>query len=158
MCDRQRTVRERLVTAGDKLREAIDEALSEAGKQLDELRRRQLRTRPERLLDQARLRIDHLGERLVSHREGTVERKRVHLESMRKLLAAIGPERVLQRGFAMVRDPRGKLVTDAVEARKQASLDVVFRDGSLVVSPGSGAKKAPRRKSQGGKDDQSELF
>ncbi len=57
----------------------------------------------------------------------TVRRSR-DLERLRLALAAHDPERTLERGYALVEDPRGALVTSAVAARAAGQLSVRFRD------------------------------
>ena len=48
---------------------------------------------------------------------------------MRERLEAINPLRVLARGYAMVTDPEGRIVTGAEEARKAEHVHIRFADG-----------------------------
>lgn len=82
----------------------------------------------------------------------------VGLERMRQTL---GYRETLARGYAVVRDEAGKVVTRHVDASKASGLALEFSDGTLDVN---GAQKplraVPKSKPAGGgsKDDQGSLF
>jgi exodeoxyribonuclease VII large subunit len=60
------------------------------------------------------------------------ERKR-GLAALGQLLDSFSYERVLERGFVLVNDPKGHPVTAAAAARTHPSLDLRFHDGTLGV-------------------------
>ncbi|MBO9517835.1 MAG: exodeoxyribonuclease VII large subunit [Porphyrobacter sp.] len=70
---------------------------------------------------------------------------RERLTSIFRLAEHLHPERPLQRGYVMVLDAQGAAVTDAAHARKEASLSLKFRDGTLDVVPAS-TPRPPRSK------------
>jgi len=53
------------------------------------------------------------------------------LANLRGRLAALNPTRVLERGYALVRDNNGHLVTSAALAAQQKVLSVIFHDGEV---------------------------
>jgi exodeoxyribonuclease VII large subunit len=67
------------------------------------------------------------------HRAGGAARTRHRreLERLALALAAHDPERTLARGYALVEDDRGELVTGADEARAAADVRVRFHDGTV---------------------------
>lgn len=65
--------------------------------------------------------------------QGAVERRARALESLQAALAAHDPDRALQRGFALVSDQAGALVTSAAMARRSDRLAVRFHDGHVRV-------------------------
>ena len=58
-------------------------------------------------------------------------RRRGELEQLLLALAAHDPERTLARGYALVEDPSGELVTGAAEARAAGALALRFHDGRV---------------------------
>jgi exodeoxyribonuclease VII large subunit len=61
-------------------------------------------------------------------------RRRGELERLLLALAAHDPERTLARGYALVEDRDGRLLTSAADARAAGALDVRFRDGRVRAS------------------------
>jgi exodeoxyribonuclease VII large subunit len=75
------------------------------------------------LVQQARLEPLHPRRRL------DLERQR--LEHQRQLLRALSPRHVLERGFALLRDPQGKVVRTIQAVRPGDTVSVQLVDGSL---------------------------
>lgn len=68
---------------------------------------------------------------VLSRRIENVETKTIR---MRERLEAINPLRVLARGYAMVTDPEGRIVTGAEEARKAEHVHIRFADGTAEAT------------------------
>ena len=60
-----------------------------------------------------------------------------------RMAEQLSPERVLQRGYAIVRDGTGAPVMSAEAARASAALELQFADGRLAVG-GAGTPAPPR--------------
>jgi exodeoxyribonuclease VII large subunit len=58
-------------------------------------------------------------------------RRRAALDGLAAALGAHDPTRTLARGFAMVDDGAGTLVTSAAAARAQGAVRLVFADGDV---------------------------
>jgi len=91
-----------------------------------------------------------------------IERKRDRLDRLWVLAASLGPQAVLARGYALVRDEDGNLLRSAAVARPGLALQVTLADGSFgaIVPGGASSPQAPRqpaRKSAGG-SGQGDLF
>ena len=54
-----------------------------------------------------------------------------------RLLGSLGPEQVLARGYALVLDPKGHLITTANAAKANPVLTIRFADGDTPVSTGA---------------------
>jgi exodeoxyribonuclease VII large subunit len=88
-----------------------------------------------------------------------IERRNVALESQGKLLETLSYQATLNRGYAIVRGPDGKLIRASSVAEKSATLRVSFSDGDVMAAPLDGPapstqpaskkKKAPTRGGQG---------
>ena len=59
------------------------------------------------------------------------------IEALAREILGVGPDATLKRGFAMVRDPRGKPLTSRRQALREKRLALEFHDGVLGVIPDS---------------------
>lgn len=124
----------------------------------------------------ARLKLDELTIRLPRHKEhlsdladrqdhafesriATAAERLGHTAS---LLASYSYQNVLTRGFALVRDETGALITSAKEAANRQALDLEFADGrasAVINNNGStGAKRRSKAKPVVGGSDQGTLL
>ncbi|XSG80978.1 MAG: exodeoxyribonuclease VII large subunit [Methyloligella sp. ZOD6] len=69
--------------------------------------------------------------------------KRRRLEEQAKLLVSLGPQNVLARGFALVRDEAGEVVRKAANVRPGTGLDLQFADGHLGAVAGKRTTDRP---------------
>ncbi|MDQ8756480.1 exodeoxyribonuclease VII large subunit [Sphingosinicella sp. LHD-64] len=137
-----------------------------AGEQLQAL----LRHWPARedLLAPQRQRLDDLGERLpralrgrldrargeLGHAAGALrpvllrsahERAKERIAALWRIAEAAHPERPLRRGYALVKDRAGHVLTSAAAAREARLLGLVFHDGAVDATVGEGGPPPPRR-------------
>ncbi|HEY5798225.1 MAG TPA: exodeoxyribonuclease VII large subunit [Bosea sp. (in: a-proteobacteria)] len=98
--------------------------------------------------------IERRGERLVDLTikaqrayAATLASRRAKLESVVSLLASLGPDAVLARGYALVRDEAGTLVRETGQVRPGQVLSVQVSDGRFGVTV-SGGGDAPSRPSR----------
>jgi len=137
-----------------------------------------LRT-PGQQIEAQRLTLAHAGQRLaaamaalqkdkvqglaLARLDGTrlgqlLARSRERLEGLGFLLESLSYERVLGRGFALVRDAAGHAVTSAAGVAPGAPLEIEFRDGRLRATADGGPEPAPTRKRLEPKKSQGSLF
>ncbi|MEI5666115.1 exodeoxyribonuclease VII large subunit [Bosea sp. CCNWLW174] len=131
------------------------------GKRLAAARGALLRTERDRIA-RAGDRLDAVAARAVAAFTGQVQRRRDRLESVWALAASLGPQAVLARGYALVRDEGGNLLRSATAARPGLALQVTLADGSFgaIVPGGASPPQVPRqaaRKAVGG-SGQGDLF
>jgi exodeoxyribonuclease VII large subunit len=67
--------------------------------------------------------------------DGLAARRGLDLERLRLALDAHDPERALERGYALVEDDAGGLITSAEAASAAAALDLRFHDGRVRALP-----------------------
>ena len=95
-------------------------------------------------LDNSRGSIRRLWQRLQDlHPRQLLERERQRLEQQRRLLRALSPDHVLERGFCLIRTGNGQLVRSIDQVCLNETIDVELRDGRLQarvsqLSPASG--------------------
>lgn len=133
--------------------------LDDAGDRLDRSQRHRLAVISERLATRgAALRPALLARRW--------DRDRALLDGLGRLLDSLDPRALLSRGYAMVRDSGGAIVTTAAKARAAQHLQLQFADGEVPVAVGDGdsapsppTSKPPRKSSPAEpKRGQGELF
>lgn len=74
-----------------------------------------------------------------------VERKGAQMESPARLLGSLSYHRVLERGYAVVRDGKGKALSKGGLVKVGASLDIQFQDTHVAaVAAGKPAPKKPK--------------
>ncbi len=66
-----------------------------------------------------------------------------HLENIMARLESVSPRRVLERGYAIVKDMNGAVISSALAATGP-SLKIEFADGDIAVQTGDNAPKAAR--------------
>ncbi len=79
------------------------------------------------------------------HRVGgrLTENASFRLKAQSSLLQSLGPAQVLKRGYAIVRDDKGAVLTRASEAKKAVSLELEFSDGRMT--PGKATPKRAKK-------------
>ncbi|MCC3862302.1 exodeoxyribonuclease VII large subunit [Pseudemcibacter aquimaris] len=115
--------------------------------------------RPESIISDMKRKDDQLNvleERMNRAIENRIGAKRSEYESPARLLESLSYHRVLERGFAVIRDEKGKAISEGKGIAKGAALGVEFRDG--VVDVVRAGKPAPKKKKQAEKPEQGTLL
>ena len=91
-------------------------------------------------------RIALLGDSALRSFGQGLTRRRDRLDGIWSLVRSLGPEAVLSRGYALVRDGNGTLIRGVAQAGPGGAIDIQFADGHLsaTVAGESGAQKALR--------------
>ncbi|CAA7624615.1 exodeoxyribonuclease VII large subunit [Magnetospirillum sp. UT-4] len=101
-------------------------------------------------IDKARLRLDQASGRLApAMARDLADRARI-LDQAGKLLDSVSYRKVLERGYAVVRDAAGAVVS-AADAQAGAAWAVEFKDGRVEVAVGAGHPKPGRPRKEDGR-------
>ena len=100
---------------------------------------------PRYLLEQGKMRLDDLSFRLTSLTRSRVTEYRSELKHLAGLLSSLGPQAVLERGYAVISKADGAIVRDPKQVKAGEGLDVRVAEGSFGVGvrsqePGAGRK------------------
>ncbi|MFW0777803.1 MAG: exodeoxyribonuclease VII large subunit [Rickettsiales bacterium] len=76
------------------------------------------------------------GERMIKALNHQLEKREEKLKHLSALMESVNYKRVLERGFALVRNPEGKVISSAEDATKEEQMEITFKDGSVVAKPG----------------------
>lgn len=112
-------------------------------------------------LREARRKFDHSSHSLANLRQGGMERYRSRLNQAGRLLSSYSHEKTLERGFALVRDGNGAVITRSAQTKPKAGYSVAFADGMIDVvrlDGSSPAKKPPASASTRKNGNQGDLF
>lgn len=123
----------RLRAGRDALLRAQRERISRAKERVDDLDRRAGRALAQAIAQRAErlASVDERGRRAYGQ---LLARRRDRLHSLWSLLASLGPQAVLARGYALVRDETGALVRSVSAAQPGAVLSVEVSDGRFGVT------------------------
>lgn len=143
-------LRERLNAAGaripglDRLVAPQRQRLDDIGERLPQSVRVAMMQAERRLADAAGL----LRPALVAR---PIAQARERLDGLMRLAASLDPRALLARGYAMVSDAEGQVLTSAAAARRAGSLRLSFADDALavIVSDASATPAPPLRKPRG---------
>ncbi len=154
---------------GLRIERCANRARDQSAERLEALRHRMPSL--DRLLAPQRQRLDDLGERLgrgltqrlalARERHNRVEarfapvllsrlarRDAERLTGLARVLASLDPTRLLAKGYAMISDANGHLVTSAAQATTAPSLSLRFVDGTTEVTPITGKSPPGRAKAR----------
>lgn len=115
--------------------------------------------------------MERLSARFADVARRGVETRRDRLEALDRLRATLGYEATLERGYAVVRDSEGRVMTRKAQAISADALQVQFADGTLDIGTGAGgsdpapakpsaraAKPKPKAASKDTPPEQGSLF
>lgn len=115
-----------------------------ARRELHEKQAARLTPRPlEAQIARERVRLDTLSQRLSRSGVTWIDTLRGRIDAHDRLLATLGYEATLRRGYAVVRE-NGSLVTTRTAAAQAALLEIQFADGRLNVAPQASPAPKPR--------------
>jgi exodeoxyribonuclease VII large subunit len=76
-------------------------------------------------------RLDELSLRLAAGIKNYLRTETARIISFRGQLAALNPQNVLDRGYALVRDENGRLITSILKVKLKQSLEIFLHDGAF---------------------------
>ena len=123
-------------------------ALERAGAGLDHALKSAAQAETARL-GQSALRLDQTGHRLGPAMTRLLTERSQRLASIGQMLESVSYHRVLERGYAVVRDESGGVISSARSAQAGAALSVEFRDGGMPVRVEGAVKKAAKSAGDG---------
>lgn len=114
-----------------RLAQAVAGPLQMARQRLGWLKTRPGMKPPREKLELSRETVQRLGARMKIALERRVKIERRLLQAHRAQLHALDPQRVLERGYAIVRQHDGSLLTGTGQAQSGQRVQIVLRDGTL---------------------------
>jgi exodeoxyribonuclease VII large subunit len=84
-------------------------------------------------IDNNRRTVNVLGERLVNTERKILHERTVKVKNLGAMLESLSFERVLERGYAVVFDAQGKIISSAQDVADNQPLKIRFKDGEKTV-------------------------
>ena len=110
--------------------QALRKKLSSLAERLETYRAKRVLTDPAAHIDNRRIMLDHMRDRLMSAQERELGRCRQSFVRLSASLDAMSPLKVLCRGYSITLDPAGGTVKSVSELKPRDSITVCFSDGS----------------------------
>lgn len=98
------------------------------------------RLTPQSQIDDMRLHIDVLSDKLSRQMAFKIASEKSRLESLKSRINSLNPEGVLKRGYAIASEASGRVIASAQQAREAGRFILKFADGEVVVSVQEGEK------------------
>ena len=95
------------------------------------------------------MRIDHMAEQMKQQLLAKEENCRSRLELLRETVEAADPNRILQKGYTILRDEEGNVILDVAALRKDQDVSLEgaggFAEAKVVSARKKAGKKAEKR-------------
>ena len=98
----------------------------------DSIRQRLEYASPIRRIQNEQQGIDKIQERTQRAMQHTLQLQRAHLNGLHSRLLALNPDSILQRGFAFVQGPDGRLLHSVQDVQVGERVNIRLRDGKLT--------------------------
>jgi len=123
-------LRRYLAAVKDTLRLLTDAKLKKNREALNNLALSHVLKKPGAVIDERRMDLLFLGEKLSRHAQSFTAEKRARLSEAAAKLNALSPLAVLGRGYTLATDKYGSLIVRAAQLNKGDEIEIVFDDGA----------------------------
>ena len=110
-------------------RQAIQKKLNQLSQRLEAVASKRVITDPTAYLDDRRMELDHMRDRLCAAAERQTAAKRQTFIRLGAAMDAMSPLRVLSRGYAIAEDGQGVPIRSVAQLRAGDSVGLLFADG-----------------------------
>ena len=124
--------RQHLALLANQLKHAPGKGMHAAKERLNRLNHQLQRTMTSTLTDHGQ-RLDRLNHRLQRSMDATVAQRRQRLAQLEATLQAAHPKRVLERGYSMVQDQKGEVISDIASLKEGQTIQLQFVDGQAAA-------------------------
>jgi len=122
-----------IMTLHHMLRNHMDSVVKRQRIRVEQATESRIFQHPDEMLRTRQQTVDHLIHRLEQSIRQVVMVKQHQFEMMGEKLSMLNPLAVLARGYSMVRDTQGQLVSDLKKTRPGQQLEVILHQGSIQV-------------------------
>ncbi len=118
-------------------RNALTARIRAAQQDLDALRARPVLSQPEVMIQMRQADLNSLSQWLFHHTNTRLNRERASIDSLLSQIRALSPQATLERGYAIVQDDSGRILSDSSATNVGDSLHAVLALGSLDLNVSS---------------------
>ena len=127
----QTELRAKLEALQKQMAAALRRQAQRARGRLEALESRPVLRDPMQMIRDRRLRLDQAAEALLRSQSALLQTKRARLAQNAAALDAMSPLKVLARGYAVISDESGNMITQARDTRQGQTVRITFRDDSV---------------------------
>ena len=128
----QEEQREYLIGDQIRLNQSILRLLESYRKHLLDLSGRRVMTNPGVYIDNKRIDLDRVRERMIGVSERYVSQKREEHIHFAATLDALSPLKVLSRGYSVIKDDLGQPIRSVSQVERESTIQVTLSDGELL--------------------------
>lgn len=150
-------MRELLEGLDIRTQQAMKKKLASLTQRLDSLKNKRVMLEPGAHIDNRRMELDHIRDRICAAQERNISRSRQRFVSLTAALDAMSPLRVLTRGYSIASLPDGSCVRSVGEIQPGDELTLRLTDGTAQCCVQSTKKFRKKGSSDGGKKTGNEL-
>jgi exodeoxyribonuclease VII large subunit len=130
----QDALRQSLDAMSSSMAASLNRQLIAARRQLNILSASPALRSPLGYLEQRKLQLDHISERIISAQMRTVDRKKQQFIGLTSKLDAMSPMKVLTRGYAMTQTSDGQVIRSVKQAAIGSKLVISLSDGRICAT------------------------
>jgi exodeoxyribonuclease VII large subunit len=127
----QSEMREALLAAEIRLNQAMRKKLTELKAHLEQVKSKRIMQTPTAYIDQKRMELDFIRNRLISASERLVSRHRQEFVRLTASLDALSPLKVLSRGYSIATDENDNIIRDSAQMEIGGRLNLRLHKGGL---------------------------
>ncbi len=129
----QQELRKKLSLLEMSMQQSVQKTLKLSRQRLNSLAEKRVLQNPLNYVEDRRVLLDFLSTRLQAAGQKTLHEKKQRFVRLTAALDAMSPLKVLSRGYSMVTDESGKLVTSASTVRLGQRIHISLRSGCLAA-------------------------
>jgi exodeoxyribonuclease VII large subunit len=124
-------IKRRLENVNVRNRTTIESRLTRMKQRLDYISKLGVLSTPDRLLDQRRMNVIYLSEKLKNGAVGTLNEEKIKFSGITQKLEALNPLGIISRGYSAVTDTGGKVIRTVSDVSEGDCLNIRFSDGEI---------------------------
>ncbi len=128
-----RSEKEYIVSQGNKLAILLNNKFTSLSTRLDAISKKKCLTSPMYLVDDKRLTLDNIAEKLDTRIQALLEKKKFTMVNSVSKLEALNPLKVIARGYSAVFNDKGKLIKSIDDVKVDDSVKFRTIDGKVVA-------------------------
>ncbi len=126
--------RHKLAQALQRIRLRVEDYVSSQAAFIEQLRSRPILANPHTFIEEKEIDLGRLLGNIRDRFTQTLDRETMGLDHLRQQIRSLSPQSTLDRGYSVIRDESGHVITDAAAVSAGTKLNLKLAKGSLAVT------------------------
>jgi exodeoxyribonuclease VII large subunit len=126
--------RHKLAQALQRIRLRVEDYVSSQAAFVEQLRSRPILANPHTFIEEKEIDLSRLLGNIRDRFTQTLDRETMGLDHLRQQIKSLSPQSTLDRGYSVIRDESGHVITDATAVSAGTKLNLKLAKGSLAVT------------------------